>query len=272
MQGQGRSGLPLPDPLDDGIAAPPIWGTPGPRPLCYNPGMKSSLILLFNLPKDGMEPMVKILMDSAFSIHSAATVGELYRNLDAYDYQLAILGFPAPGFEPREFITVLRGRSCRNRGASLLLLVPEGQDQPYLTFLGKGANGILPANAPGDLLEAEIARLTQVAPRLQGKFLLRLKREQDRKQTMYLCQTQNLSRTGVFLATTMKLPVDTPVSFEFPLPDNRTVIRGDALVVRHAQRGRESDGMALQFTDFRGAGGEDLLRFLSALAPPAKPS
>jgi len=35
---------------------------------------------------------------------------------------------------------------------------------------------------------------------------------------MYLCQTQNISQKGVFIATTMKLPVDSLVSFEFPLP------------------------------------------------------
>jgi hypothetical protein len=229
--------------------------------------MKPGLILLFNLPREGMEPMLKLLMRSEFTVHSAATVGELYRNLDGYDYKLAILGFPAPGFEPREFVTVLRGRSCRNRGASLILLVPEGEEQQYAALVGKGVNVVLRSNAPAELLEAEIARLTQVAPRLAGKFMIRIRREQDRKQTLYLCQTQNISEKGVFLATTMKLPVDAPVSFEFPLPDNRTVIRGDAMVVRHSMKGREDEGMALQFTDFRGTGREDLLRFLEGLAP-----
>lgn len=231
--------------------------------------MKPGLILLFNLPREGMEPMLKLLMRSEFTVHSAATVGELYRNLDGYDYKLAILGFPAPGFEPREFVTVLRGRSCRNRGASLILLVPEGEEQQYAALVGKGVNVVLRSNAPADLLEAEIARLTQVAPRLAGKFMIRIRREQDRKQTLYLCQTQNISEKGVFLATTMKLPVDAAVSFEFPLPDNRTVIRGDALVIRHSMKGRENEGMALQFTDFRGTGREDLLRFLEDLAPAA---
>jgi len=231
--------------------------------------MKSILVLLFNLPKDGLEPMLKLLMRSEFTVHSAATVGELYRNLDGYDYKLAILGFPSQGFEPREFVTVLRGRSCRNRGASLLILVPEGEEQQYGAFVGKGVNTVLRSNAPAELLEAEIARLTQVAPRLQGKFMIRIRREQDRKQTMYLCQTQNISQKGVFIATTMKLPVDSLVSFEFPLPDNRTVIRGDGLVVRHSMKGRENEGMALQFTDFRGTGREDLDRFLAGLGPVA---
>ena len=236
--------------------------------LCYNPTMKPVLVLLFNLPKDGLEPMLKILMRSEFTVHSAATVGELYRNLDGYDYKLAILGFPAPGFEPREFVTVLRGRSCRNRGASLLLLVPDGNEHEYAALVGKGVNVVLRSNAPAELLEAEIAHLTQVAPRLQGKFMIRIRREQDRKQNMYLCQTQNISMKGVFIATTMKLPVDSPVSFELPLPDNRTVIRGSAVVVRHSMKGRESEGMALQFTDFRGNGNEDLQRFISGFAPP----
>jgi len=231
--------------------------------------MKPVLVLLYNLPKDGMEPMLKLLMRSDFTVHSAATVGELYRNLDGYDYKLAILGFPAQGFEPREFVTVLRGRSCRNRGASLLLLVPEGDEQQYAALVGKGVNVVLRSSAPIDLLEAEIARLTQVAPRLHGKFLIRIRREQDRKQTMYLCQTQNISEKGVFITTTMKIPVDSPVSFELPLPDNRTVIRGSALVVRHSMKGRENEGMALQFNDFQSTGREDLQRFLTSLAPPA---
>ena len=232
--------------------------------------MKPGLILLFNLPKEGMEPMLKLLMRSEFTVHSAATVGELYRNLDGYDYRIAILGFPAPGFEPREFVPVLRGRSCRTRGASLILLVPEEEEQQYAALVGKGVNVVLRANAPMDLLEAEIARLTEVAPRVTGKFMIRIRREQDRKQTMYLCQTQNISEKGVFLATTMKLPVDVPVSFEFPLPDNRTVIRGDALVVRHSMKGRENEGMALQFTDFRGTGRDDLQHFLAGITPAAK--
>jgi hypothetical protein len=233
--------------------------------------MKPALILLFNMPREGLEPMLKLLMRSEFTVHTAATVGELYRNLDAYDYTLALLGFPAPGFEPREFVTVLRGRSCRNRGASLVLLVPEGEEAQYAGFVGKGVNVVLRSNAPVELLEAEIARLTQVAPRVQGKFMLRVRREQDRKQTLYLCQTQNISIRGVFLATTMKLPVDTPVSFELALPDNRTVIRGDGVVVRHSMKGREDEGMALRFDDFRGTGREDLERFLEGLAPASKP-
>jgi len=225
--------------------------------------MNRPTALLFNVPRDSVEGMLKILVKSKFLVHPSITASELKERVAAATYRILLMGVPAPELDLKEFFHSLRSGTNPNRASSVILIVPEGQRESHSEFLGRGANVVLSDSSPLTELEAEVARLTKIAPRIPGRIMVRLKVGQESRSPTMLCQALNLSSTGMFLASTTRLPKGTVFGFEITLPDTRTAVRGEAEVVRHSTKGREgAEGLGIVFRSFSGAGFEHLQRFL----------
>ncbi len=66
------------------------------------------------------------------------------------------------------------------------------------------------------------------------------------------CQTADLSTSGMFVRTDESHPLETRMSFQLLLPEERDAVVGTAAVVRAAVGGQGSlEGIGLRFIDFR---------------------
>jgi hypothetical protein len=78
--------------------------------------------------------------------------------------------------------------------------------------------------------------------------MLRLKARIRAQNTRIMCQTANISPSGLFLIHAPTLPVGTVFTFELMLPKTRDPIVGEARVVRHAMRNKDvNEGMGAAF-------------------------
>ena len=89
-----------------------------------------------------------------------------------------------------------------------------------------------------------------------------------------MCQTENLSKSGMLVRTRAPLPVGTKVEIQFlfrsdpalsteELPGGYAFVEGEALVVRHTEPNKEAtEGMGLQFLELKEHGRNLLGKFL----------
>jgi uncharacterized protein (TIGR02266 family) len=135
-----------------------------------------------------------------------------------------------------------------HRGA-VVLLTPGERVAEHEAYLREGLNAVLPLTSPPEAVEAEIARQVSVAPRANSRIMVRLKAAIRAPSAHILCQTSNLSSTGLFLAHKANLPVGTVFTFELMLPGAKKPVAGEAKVVRHAVAEKEKvEGMGAAFT------------------------
>jgi hypothetical protein len=229
-------------------------------------------VLIFNFPQELVSVRMGILSRPPFVVDAAGRAFDLFRRLETSTYRMAVLNMPGDGVEFKDVFPLLRGGKSRHARCILVLLTEEPRMEDHQPYLKKGLNALLPVTAPAEEIEAALARLTQVAPRIDTRVMVKLRARIEQGTSSSMCQTGNLSSSGMFLVTRMKLPVGATLTFELLLPGMKVPLSGEAKVMRHSATGREkSDGMGVMFTTLRGDGRQALLDFLSKLRPNPTP-
>ena len=210
--------------------------------------MEAVRVLAFNLPEELRTVQTGLLSRPPFEAKVVSRAAELLMQLEGLPYRLMILSMPGDGLEFKQILPIVRNPAMPSSRGAVILLTPEERVEEHRAYLQKGLNAVLPLTACPDAVEMEIARQAEVAPRVSTRIMLRLKAKVQAQNTMLMCQTANVSSSGLFLVHQTKLPVGTVFSFELMLPDARKPIAGEARVVRHAAVGKEKcEGMGATF-------------------------
>jgi len=205
-----------------------------------------------------------LLARPPFVVDPASRTEDLVRHLETIAYRLIILCLPVPGLEFDGIFPLIRGEGRKSARCILMALAEDALLEALKPRVGRGLNALLPRTVSAADLEAEIARQTQVAPRLQARVMARLRARLVRTPSSLICQTGNISASGMFLVSRMKLPVSTSFEFELALPKLKLPVAGEGRVVRHAATDREKlDGMGAAFLAFKADGRQQLLNFLA---------
>ena len=117
------------------------------------------------------------------------------------------------------------------------------------------------------------------ASRRAVRLMVQLDATIDDGKIARMCQTENLSKSGMLVRTPAPLPVGTKVAIQFlfrgdpaltqdELPGGYAFVEGEAMVVRHTRPGKEqAAGMGLQFLQLEEHGRKLLTRFLDICGP-----
>jgi len=226
--------------------------------------MEEVRVLSFNFPAELKAVQTGILSRPPFAEEAVSRAADLLRRLEGTPYRLMILAMPGDGLEFRDVLPIVRNPKMPSAKGAVMLLTPEERIEEHRAFLMNGLNAVLPRSAPPGAVEAEIARQVQVAPRISTRIMLRLKARIQAQNTLIMCQTGNISSSGLFLIHRTKLPVGTVFAFELLLPDAKAPIAGEARVVRHAATSKEKyEGMGAVFTSLSPDGLRLLQDFLA---------
>jgi DNA-binding response OmpR family regulator len=163
-------------------------------------------------------------------------------------FELLVLKFPLPGMEMVAFLDAVRHYHSPCRAATVYVLA-EGcdMDQAQL-FVGRGANHVASLETRPEELEELFARPLHVAPRAAARLPTRLTVQMGGLTEQFLCQTRNLSATGMLLETPRRYRKGTKFTFACNFPDDDLPTVGRAEVVRHARISREgTEGMGVRF-------------------------
>lgn len=113
-----------------------------------------------------------------------------------------------------------------------------------------------------DLL-ARVAGRIGVAARKASRMLVQLQVEVGPGRIRRVCQTVDISVSGMLLRTDRPLPIDTEVDIGFVLPDPDKLLRTRGRVVRHARAAGRPFGMGIEFVDL---GRKELERLTAFIA------
>jgi hypothetical protein len=174
-------------------------------------------------------------------------------------FDLIVIGHPQPGFDMGPFLRILRDASCASKAAKVIVLARE-PEHPELVGLHAHAVEIVSKDEVliGDLTSQALGG----APRVQVSLIVRLEVELPYGNSIRICQSENISESGMLVRTEDTVPIGTVglVSFQLPKVDRATEAR--VRVIRETVAG-EIPGIALHFEEFQEESEADLLSFLA---------
>ncbi len=167
--------------------------------------------------------------------------------------EVLLVRYPLPDLELTEFLgTVRRDDSPCQRSPIVLLTLADKLEEAE-KFIGRGANRAVDIETAEAEIQATISELVAVAPRKAGRFLARLEIRLGGAKDMILCQTENLSGSGMLIKTERRYDLGTRLNFEFTLSNDPRPVGGVAEVVRHTLIGRDKvGGIGVRFLSFAG--------------------
>lgn len=228
--------------------------------------VEESRVLVFNSPWSTAEvDRIGLLGRAPYIVERLRRSSDLLRRLETERFAMVVLWMPYDGIDIEDVLPVIRSANSPCSRCILILLTPQSRLADCHPYLRLGVNALLPDSSSLAELDAEIGRQTQAARRVEARLLVRLRVTIPTAPQSVICQTVNVSATGMFLASTAQPPVGTGIEFEMPLPGSPQPIAGEAAVVRLSSIGRDRQrGLGVTFTSFRRDGWQVLRKFLES--------
>lgn len=181
-------------------------------------------------------------------------------------YEAIVIAHPLPDYTAEELIDALRkpGSCCRT--AAIILLAEDAERSDAERLVEAGANRVLALGESAADLKKSLERLIQVAPRVRARIISRLVIPGSLGASRVMCQTVNLSESGMLVQTPQHCEPGLLLDFELMLPGEKAPVRGRARVIRRAQPRRERvTGLGLQFAELPRDDSKRLQNHLSSL-------
>jgi CheY-like chemotaxis protein len=174
-----------------------------------------------------------------------------------------IAAYPLPDLPMSVFLDAVRRRGSAWQSTALLLLTGLALRGDAEVYVGRGANRVVTVEEAGLVLADLLERLLATAPRVAIRVPGRIEVRADTYVRRVLCQTWNVSATGMLLRGPHTYPPATELGFELFMPGDLEPVRGKARVVRQTLPPREPmPGIGVAFASF--AAGDEA-RFQSHL-------
>lgn len=163
-----------------------------------------------------------------------------------------------------DLIAAIRRPGSASQAAHTLVFAASANLDVARSYVARGASRELSTDSDSLMLQEAILGLLRARPRLATRVMARLTVRLGDAASRILCQTRDLSRSGMLAVLDERYPIGSPVQFVLDLPDEREGVRGEAEVVRQATRPRDAvDGLGLRFLSFRGGDEARLAAFLA---------
>ncbi len=167
--------------------------------------------------------------------------------------EVLLVRYPLPDMDLGVFLQAVRQPDSKCLTSPILVLADAAAASEADAYIGRGANRVLHLEAAEDDLQAAVSSLLAVAPRKDARFLARMEIKLGGAKDMILCQTENMSASGMLIKTERRYDKGTRIDFEYSLPDDVRPISGVAEVVRHTMVGRDQvGGIGMRFLSFAG--------------------
>lgn len=223
-------------------------------------------VLAIGLSQEEFQRLVPFLDRQSFDVDrfpSAVGALELTANVT---FELLLVRFPLRDMDLPRFLAEVRRQGSPCSRSSLLLLATEAKLTDAQTFIGRGANRALSLAASATEIQESVSSVLDVAPRKAARFMTRLEIRIGGATDMVLCQTDNISASGMLLRSDRRYELGTQIDFVFTLPGDPRPMSGVAEVVRHTRfEEGPSLGLGMRFLSFSGDSQRRFESFLHTL-------
>ena len=165
-------------------------------------------------------------------------------------YDLIVAEYPLPDLSIVDFLGILQAPTLPSAQSPILLLTHEDQVAGVTRHtLGDDRVKVVPQHSSAKYLHSALAgSLGGVAARKKSRLMVQFEAKLGAGKLMRICQTSNVSESGLLIHTTRVMPLETEMDVNFYLPGDPRPIDGTVKVVRHANADLEqSAGMGVEF-------------------------
>lgn len=223
-------------------------------------------LLLVGVSDEAAERLEDVLSRGSIFSDRLADPEEARELAAQLPFDVLVLSFPLAGVELFRYLSRLRHSTSISRHAAVLLLSEPDHLRDAEEYVGKGVNRVISSAEPPQVLQGAIAELLGVAPRFPLRVAMRVEVALEKGTARTLCQTENLSISGMLVRTPQALELGTELRFEISLPRQSAPIHGKAVVARRTDALREKvSGVGIQFISFEGKDGERFEAFVNEI-------
>ncbi len=195
------------------------------------------------------------LQDASFEVRSEPWSDSVLLLVESQFYDVIVAGPPLSGIDFGMLLSSVRAKASACCRSGLVILVAPDDVEPVERFVGRGVNRVLPDTVTSQELVAAVNDVRDVAPRYQVHLPVQLEVNLQSRFLKALCQTENISESGMLLKGLRSYPPGTVFEFEIQLPGESVVIRGRAEVARNTDVEREkTSGFGARFLELDEAG------------------
>jgi DNA-binding NarL/FixJ family response regulator len=227
-------------------------------------GERKGRVLIVGLERGLYKKMEPLLTRSLLTVDRVPKGESGLLLAAAATFDLIVLRHPLSDMALGSFLSRVHEPGARCGAAQILVLTDDTRLEEVRGLLPDGARTVMSVRQPVKLLEEVASRLLGVTPRVEARVLMRLEVNVGDKPTLVSCQSENLSETGMLLRSPVNYPLGTRVRFECTLPGERTPLRGEAEVVRHAvSEVEEVQGIGVKVIFWKGDGQQQVRKYLA---------
>ncbi len=210
-------------------------------------------VLVIGVNPDEFDRVTPFLARESFEVDRFPSAAGSLELTTQVAFEVLLVRFPLPDMELYDYLQAVRREGSPCQRAPILLLAQSDKAEEAESFIGRGANRVVKLEETNGKIQAVISSLLHVAPRKAARFLARLEIKLGGAKDMILCQTENLSDSGMLIKTDKRYDTGTKINFEFTLPEDQRPIVGIAEIVRHTMIGRDRvGGIGVRFLSFAG--------------------
>jgi hypothetical protein len=217
----------------------------------FQPMEQKKKILVIVPQQEIYEKLEPVLQRDSLDVSRSANATSSLILATNVTYDLIIAEYPLPDLSIVDFLGILQAPTLPCEKTPIVLIANDEHVEGVAKHVeGKELITVLAQSSAAEHLQAELARgISNVAIRKDSRLLVQIETEVDAGSLMRVCQTSNLSESGMMLHTSRLFPVDSEASVSFHLPGDPRTIEGTIKIVRHADPEREQmSGMGVQFT------------------------
>lgn len=169
-----------------------------------------------------------------------------------YPFRFLLARFPTVGVDAKALLADVRKEASLCRNSGMILLTPADKAEEAKAFIGRGANRVLTFEELGSVLTDALVALERVSRRHDVRIALRVFFPEN--QRWELCQTENVSQTGLLVRLPKSIEQGSEIDLELNLGGGAP-IRANGEVVRETVPTHEKvRGIAIRFLSFQADG------------------
>lgn len=179
-------------------------------------------------------------------------------------FDLVIAQCPLAGMSAGRILECLRPRQAGTPKPPVILLTREAYLPTIDSVPADDRAGVRVTATMSEGLRA-IAQALEIGDRSSVKLMVQIEMIVESTRFQRLCQTHDVSPTGMLLSTRKTLPIGAVLPFSLELPEDEEPIHGSGEIVRHARPEKEpAPAMGVRFLGLHGDGPKRLESFLSS--------
>ena len=219
-------------------------------------------ILAVGIQRGGIDRVSPQLRRNGIEVLYASSALEALALCRERRFDLILAGYPAAGLSLDRLLDQIRrpGSACSE---AVLLVVTDPEKVKRLENLTDEHFRVLSHTNARVVIKTIISKVLGIAPRMSARFMVKFKVELERGEALRVCQSENLSETGMRVRTSEVIPVGSRLSLQFSLPPAGKPLYAEAEVVRHMDP-REASGLGLKFQKLEGGSATRLRDYLEA--------